>query len=217
MLRRALSAFTLIELLVVVGIIALLMAMLLPALAGARRAAASVACMSNTRQIAQAAMLYAFDHNDIWVGWHPDTDRKQLLHRYLGNGKSNADVAHNQVWHCPSNELPDEAAGYGFNTNLNWRRLTSFSNPSRTVALCDAGINDSRQPTLATHAFPPTAESFPGIGRPNPRHGSEADRRVSVAFADGHAESLPMTPPFYPGPPGEWTGDPDYETQLWGP
>ena len=59
------NAFTLIELLVVISIIALLIALLLPALAQAREAAGVGVCLSNQRQLALATLIYAEDHDGI--------------------------------------------------------------------------------------------------------------------------------------------------------
>ena len=73
MSRKRLGGFTLVELLVVIGIIAVLVAILLPALNKARKAARTATCLSNIRQIGLGAQLY----------WH---DSKGFSPYYNGSG-----------------------------------------------------------------------------------------------------------------------------------
>src|SRR2546423_6317175 len=74
-LRGATAAFTLVELLVVIGIIAVLVGILLPALTKAREAAQRTACLSNLRQVHLTVALYGNAYKDAvplgtWSNYH---------------------------------------------------------------------------------------------------------------------------------------------------
>lgn len=75
--RHMQAAFTLIELLTVIAIIAVLAAILFPVFNQAREAARSTACLSNTRQIGQAALLYMQDYDEVLVAWRTCPVRTQ--------------------------------------------------------------------------------------------------------------------------------------------
>jgi prepilin-type N-terminal cleavage/methylation domain-containing protein/prepilin-type processing-associated H-X9-DG protein len=75
------AAFTLIELLVVIALVAVLAAMLLPAISKAKVRSQGVACLNNNRQLATAWLLYADDHNDRLAYNLGGPDRKSVAQR----------------------------------------------------------------------------------------------------------------------------------------
>ena len=74
---RQRRAFTLVELLVVIGIIAVLIGILLPTLARARRQSQMTSCLSSQRQLVMALLMYCQDNKQTFPGgsgWYPEKD-----------------------------------------------------------------------------------------------------------------------------------------------
>jgi prepilin-type N-terminal cleavage/methylation domain-containing protein/prepilin-type processing-associated H-X9-DG protein len=129
--RRA--AFSLIELIVVIGVIAILMAFLLPALRVARESARTVQCASQLRQIGFAIQQYANANQGRTPAWavrHEWPDDSQfgefymgewtgpgwpiLIERYLGQNPGGA------IWNCPSWPEAERRVNYFFGAR--WMR-----------------------------------------------------------------------------------------------
>jgi len=84
MREERIKAFTLIELLVVISVIALLMAILMPALGAARSGSRSLACKSNLRQLVIASIGYATENDGFYVPAASDMWDNAGLHRWHG-------------------------------------------------------------------------------------------------------------------------------------
>src|SRR6185312_14871424 len=135
------SGFTLVELLVVIAIIAILAAMLLPALASGKARAKRMQCLNNQRQLAVSWVLYSGD-NDDWL---------------VSNGICNPESPTNKLW------VQGAFVHTGANTNIDYMlnpQYALFANyiKSGNIYLCPTDrdtvkVNNTIYPKLRSYAL----------------------------------------------------------------
>jgi len=216
MSRRS-RGFTLIELLVVIAIIAILAAILFPVFARAREKARQTSCLSNVRELAQATLMYASDHDGYmptysFTYWY-------IIQPYLKNYA---------IGNCPSMSFP----GFTGPPDMGWNRgytayclnLFAFRATSAQWWIYYQRVQEFRQPAVLSMMMDGPAGPWysasgmkgrdyqyykppiPGGGKPPGypanyqwqcplRHTGMAN----VAYCDGHAASLKFGPEFWDG------------------
>ena len=213
------SGFTLVELLVVIAVIAILCALLLPAVQRAKQSAQAARCVSNLRQLGLAGQMYWDDHNGLafryrnaatnggvvyWFGWLENGaegsrrfDRRLgALHPYLQAGGVETCPALNYAMADFKLKATGAAYGYGYNLHLGpWGSAPlvnagNLRNPAALVFLADAAQVNTFQPPATPQN--PMLEEFYYVSTNEPTAHFRHVNRAEVVFCDGHVGAEKM-------------------------
>jgi prepilin-type N-terminal cleavage/methylation domain-containing protein/prepilin-type processing-associated H-X9-DG protein len=201
-------AFTLIELLVVIAIIAILAAILFPVFAQAKAAAKKTSCLSNSKQIGTAYVLYFNDHDDQFPFVKGDLPWVDTMQPYLKS---------RQILRCPSDDSQNwttpltgataiRKTSYTLNGYLapgnstdaqggNFPNLSSIDKPSQVIFLSESNRNRTGN-YFHSHVWNPpvsTSHWLVDIDRPDDLDTDRHNGGFTSAYLDGHAKWVKWT------------------------
>lgn len=190
--RKNQSAFTLVELLVVVAIIAVLMAMLLPALNSARAAAQSVKCMSNLRSAYMVFENYNYIYyNGRWMPGKPLGDETKWVYAFRAADNDYPDLIIDWIGTmcCPVN-APKRTTSVPWERSYGYRGTLSPSSLYKSWTFSIAGpasvpvLGDSAHKTSGVQYLCMGYDYWAGV------HLRHPNNTGNLAFGDGHVEAV---------------------------
>ena len=215
--RTRLPGFTLVELLVVIGIIAVLMGLLLPALNAARESSRSTQCLSNLRQMVIMSNIYVTSYKGRYPIAQYHVSDPPTLYTYCWDlttiyGPASTQVVPGLLWdgkgpmevqQCPSYERDESAdydpfTGYNYNTSYIGHgegesipapvKATEVRNTAETAIFGDGQWAGGANKYMRAPFLNEADKTF--TGRYAGTQGFRHRGKTNVAFCDGHAESL---------------------------
>lgn len=220
--RRKAAGFSLIELLVVIAIIAILAALLLPALNTAKAKAKTVACVNQLKQFGVAAQIYSSDNAGLlvpnsptsgtngWVGGSMKNDPEATNPNLIRQAKLFPYVSQLTVFRCPADTSKTEYSSatrlrsYAMNSWIGSRAMESASAPGNfRTFVKDAEFATSGAATLWLIADEHEATIDDGyflvtMNDATPFASFPAlrhHRSFTLSFVDGHAEAWKLRDP----------------------